>query len=171
MPRSLRVRSLPHVAIAGALSGLVSGCLTALIAISIAWVRDIPLDRLVKVAAIPFLGLEVQDAAAADQVMVVGALSCAVAAILWGVLFALIFWGLSEPLTIVAGAVFGPIVWFLMASVLLPIVGLRNLHHVVPLDVALLLHVAFGALLGGVFARLQPIPSNEGPMFDRRRIA
>jgi hypothetical protein len=169
--RSIRVRSLPHVLRAGAFSGLASGALTATLALGIAWFRDVPLDRLVQVAAIPFLGLKVQDATFAAQVLVAGIAACALAAILWGMLFALVFWGLSELLTIAAGALYGPIVWFAMASVLLPVIGLRHIGTVVPLDVALVLHLSFGILLGGFFAKVQPVATNEGMMFGRRRIA
>jgi uncharacterized protein DUF6789 len=73
----------------------------------------------------------------------------------WGWLFAVICYGLSRLATIVAGALWGIVVWLGMYYVLLPLVGLRAMVRSVPIGMAIFEHVLFGLVLSVAFLPFQ----------------
>ena len=76
-------------------------------------------------------------------------------ATVWGVLFGLIFYGLSRGATVLAGAVWGIVVWLGMYYVVLPAFGLGGITAHVPVERAVLLHVVFGLVVGASFLPYQ----------------
>jgi hypothetical protein len=64
--------------------------------------------------------------------------------VVWGVLFAAIFYGLSRPATVLAGAAWGVVVWLVMYYLVMPFFGLAAAAAATPVVYAIALHVMFG---------------------------
>jgi hypothetical protein len=73
----------------------------------------------------------------------------------WGVFFALMFYGLSKGLTVFAGLFWGLVAWVTMYYVILPLVGLSQLVHAIPVGGAILSHLFFGLVLALGFLPFQ----------------
>lgn len=88
----------------------------------------------------------------------------------WGWLFSIICYGLSRPATLLAGALWGIVVWLGMYYVLLPLVHLQSMARSVPVGMAIIEHVLFGLVLAAAFLPFQrrvpsrwPLPGRAGP--------
>lgn len=75
--------------------------------------------------------------------------------VVWGVLFALIFYGLSRSATVLAGGLWGIVVWLTMYYLVLPAFGLGDLVAHAPVQRAVLSHVVFGLIVGLAFVPYQ----------------
>jgi hypothetical protein len=73
----------------------------------------------------------------------------------WGWLFAAVCFGLSRSATILAGALWGIVVWLGMYYVLLPLVRLGSMARSVPVGMAIIEHVLFGLVLAAAFLPFQ----------------
>ncbi len=139
----------------GIVAGLIAGAvMTAGLVIStVAKGGDIwqPL----KGAAAPFLHDRAQQPGL-DVTAVVAGLAChfAIAAV-WGALFGVLAYGMSRGATVIAGALWGIVVWVGMYYVVLPIVGLGEVARSVPIAMAIGMHVLFGLIVGLGFLPFQ----------------
>jgi hypothetical protein len=66
----------------------------------------------------------------------------------WGLLFAVISYGLSRGATVLAGALWGIVVWFGMYYLVLPVAGLPEVAQSTPLLKAIASHLVFGLAVG-----------------------
>jgi hypothetical protein len=73
----------------------------------------------------------------------------------WGVAFALLFYGINRPLTAFAGLAWGIVVWLAMFYVVLPLVGLGDAARSMPVVLAMVEHLLYGAVVGLVFLPFQ----------------
>jgi hypothetical protein len=73
----------------------------------------------------------------------------------WGVLFALMFRGLSRGLTVLAGLFWGLVVWVCMFYVVLPFAGLPQVVRSMPVGAAIMSHLFFGLFVGLGFLPFQ----------------
>ncbi|MDI1434244.1 hypothetical protein [Polyangium sorediatum] len=73
----------------------------------------------------------------------------------WGALFGLLVFGANVFRTLVFGAAYGVIVWFVMYRFVLPAVGLGAVAERVPVGPAILEHVVFGLALAVGFLPFQ----------------
>jgi CBS domain-containing protein len=144
------VRAVGGGIAAGVFAGLM---LAALIAITNA-VQGHDVWLGLKRAGIPFLGDRAVMPGFDSHAVLVGLGAHLLVAVCWGVAFALMVYGYSRPATVVAGAVWGLVVWFGMFYVVLPNLGLVA---TLPLRQAIATHVVFGALLGIGFLRYQRV--------------
>jgi len=85
----------------------------------------------------------------------------------WGWLFAVICFGLSRPATLVAGALWGIVVWLGMYYVLLPMVQLRAMARSAPVGMAIIEHVLFGLVLAAAFLPFQRRVPDRWPLARR----
>jgi hypothetical protein len=101
-----------------------------------------------KMASAPFLGERVFEPGFAMGPVVVGVLSHFAVSLVWGILFAWLFYGISKGLTVLAGAFWGIVVWLGMFYIVLPLVGLGGMAADVPVLFAIVEHVVFGLAVG-----------------------
>lgn len=84
----------------------------------------------------------------------------------WALAFAAIFYGLSRKATLLAGALWGVVVWLGMYYVVLPLVGLASMREGAPLSRVLAYHVFFGVILAAAFLPFQKRqPTYAGGVF------
>jgi hypothetical protein len=154
--------------IAGILGGAVLSAL--LLVMNAAMGRDIWMA--LKGAGAPFLGERAHQPGFDGAAIALGVLCHFAVSIGWGVLFGLLCFGLSKPLTVVAGAFFGIVVWVGMYYVLLPAVGLGQAASSQPIATAILTHVLFGLVVGlGFLPFQQPRLTTRNPPTDRPVLA
>jgi hypothetical protein len=107
-----------------------------------------------KIAGAPFLGDRVLKPGWDAWAVSVGVMSHIGVSATWGALFGLLAAGLPAPATIPAGVVWGMIVWIVMYSLLLPILGLAHITSDTPGAVAAGQHLVFGLAVALTFVRL-----------------
>ena len=119
-----------------------------------------------KGASAPFLG-ERAGAPGFDPIAVpLGAACHFLVSSGWGLLFALLVYGMGRGLTVLLGALWGIVVWLGMYYVVLPLVGLGTMQDEGALGTAVALHVVFGFAVGVAFLPFQVPRRGELP---RRR--
>ncbi len=129
----------------GAIAGVVGGLVLALIGILGNLVQGRGFWSGWKGASVIFLGPSRASAPGFDLTAVVlGLLVHFGVAIVWGILFALVIYGASRATTVAAGIAWGFLVWIGMYYVVLPLVGLAQVAHAVPVGAAIVDHVIFG---------------------------
>jgi hypothetical protein len=121
-----------------------------------------------KIAALPFFDLERVVRPGFEVVPVLlGVATHFAVSVAWGLLFALIFYGLRKPMTVAAGAIWGIVVWAVMSYVALPVVGATEIVRSTPVAIALLEHMLFGvavALAFLPFQRTRGLPAARPPI-------
>jgi hypothetical protein len=141
----------------GALAGLAAGVLLSVYLAVSATIKGLDVwASAFKGAAAPLLGTEVTSQPGFDaQPVLLGALCHLAVSAIWGVLFALLAYGMSRAMTMVFSAVWGVVVWVGMFYVVLPIVGLGDMARGAPIGSAILSHVFFGLALGATYLPMQ----------------
>lgn len=119
-------------------------------------VAEEPLWPEIKASTIPLLGAE----RALDPVYDPGAVALGMGvhfavSVAWGLVFAGLFRGLSGAGTVVAGVLYGAVVWILMYWALPPLLDITALVRSVPIGWALTEHLVFGLALGLAFLPFQ----------------
>lgn len=139
----------------GVVAGIAGGIVISLVMVTTALATAQDVWPVLKGAGAPVLG-DRATAPGFDAIAVVLGVAIHFAvSIAWGVVFAALFFGLSRGTTLVAGAVWGVVVWLVMAFVVLPLIGLGELGRGGPIAVAVLEHVLFGFAVGLGFAPYQ----------------
>jgi hypothetical protein len=152
----------------GAVAGIVGGILISayMLAMNVAEGRDLWLTM--KGAGMPFLGERAAEPGFDLYAVLVGGASHFAVSIIWGVLFAMLFYGASKLGTIALGAVWGIVVWLVMFYLVLPLAGLSAIPKTVPLGQAVLEHLIFGLAVGIGFLPFQrPRGQREPRLADR----
>jgi hypothetical protein len=109
-----------------------------------------------KFAALPFYGLERVTSPGFDAgPILVGGLSHLIISVLWGLAFALVFFGLSRSATLVVGLFYGVVVWLGMFYVVLPLAGVGAVARDSPVAMAILTHFFFGLVVALAFLPFQ----------------
>jgi hypothetical protein len=142
-PKSKSERS--HVLKGGAVAGLVGGLVIALIGIlgNLAEGRGFWVG--LKGASAPFLGASRAYTPGFDaNAILLGVIGHFLIALIWGVLFGVFVYGASRLTTVLAGLAWGLVVWVGMFLLVLPMVGLRQMAHGVPVGAAIVQHLIFG---------------------------
>jgi hypothetical protein len=101
-----------------------------------------------KVAAYPFLRDRVMAPGFDFGPVLLGLISHFVVSAAWGLLFALVAYGMSRRGTVAFGALWGLVVWIGMFYVVLPLVGAGALVRGAPVGLAIVEHVIFGLAVG-----------------------
>jgi hypothetical protein len=139
----------------GAVAGIIAGFVISLftVATNLAGGRDAWMGM--KGAGTPFLGERAMQPGFDAPAVIVGVSSHFAVSIAWGVLFGLLFFGLSKTLTLVAGVFWGLVVWLVMFYVVLPILGLGDMARSAPVAGAIVEHLLFGIATGAAFLPYQ----------------
>jgi uncharacterized protein DUF6789 len=139
----------------GVVAGVVGGAVLAALLAFLAFLRHQDLWRVLKGAGAPFLGARATRPGFDAEAVLVGVLGHFAVSIIWGVLFAVIFYGLSKGATMVAGLFWGVVVWLGMYYLVLPLVGLARITHDTPIAHAIVTHVVFGLAVAAGFLPFQ----------------
>jgi len=139
------------------MKGLYAGFF-ATMALSVLMVLKSMLGMLPKMNAIKMLAGMAHGFVGTPMSPLIGwILHFAIGAVLWGVLFALLFYRIPARQAYIKGLMFGTAAWLLMMVVVMPIAGagLFGLHIGAGAPLATLaLHWVYGAILGAVYGRL-----------------
>jgi hypothetical protein len=139
----------------GAAAGLVAGAVVSLlVAVASALLRQ-DVWAGVKLAAYPFLGNRVLSPGFDAVACALGLVTHLAVSVVWGLLFARLAFGLSRWATVGFGAAWGLLVLFLMAYLVLPLVGAMRLEDVMAVRPAVLAHLTFGLAMGFAFLPFQ----------------
>ncbi len=154
MERTTEV-SRGYAAGGGVVAGLIGGIVLAIILaiVQVAYGGDIWVA--LKGASTPFLHERAAQPGFDGPAVALGLVIHFAISIVWGVLFALIAFGLSRGATVLAGAVWGVVVWLVMYYVVLPAVGLAQVARSQPIVNAVVGHVIFGLAVGLGFLPFQ----------------
>ena len=101
-----------------------------------------------KTAGAPFLGERALKPGPDWGAVAVGIVSHLAVSVVWGLIFAALFYGLSKVGTLVAGTLWGIVVWLGMFYVVLPLVGWWSIAQGMPPLRAVMFHLLFGLALG-----------------------
>jgi hypothetical protein len=141
--------------VGGAIAGLAGGFAITVMLVSSALLNGLDIWPSLKTAALPFLGPRVFEPGFDYLAVAAGVTTHFLVSMVWGVLFAVVAWGLSRVATLVAAAAWGLIVWFGMIWVALPVLGYVEVARSIPVNVALFEHLLFGLAMGVVFLPFQ----------------
>ena len=140
----------------GAAAGAIAGAVLTAFMIVMALVKGMdPWQTALKGAAAPLLGDAAMRPGFELGPVLLGLVCHFAVSIGWGLLFGLIAYGLSKPMTMLAGALWGVVVWLGMFYVVLPLVGLADMARESPVSTAVIYHVFFGIALGAGFLPFQ----------------
>jgi hypothetical protein len=127
----------------GAFAGLVAGLFLTLMMTIMSAARGKDVWYGMKGAAAPFLGHRALQPGFDLPAVALGLFDHLVISAIWGVLFALVFYGTRRVVTIVGGVLWGLVVWLGMYYVVLPLVGLASMQHDAPIARAVMFHFFF----------------------------
>ena len=138
----------------GAIAGLWAGLALSLLMAVMNLFQNNSIWGGLKFAGVPFLGERAFEPGFDALAVLVGIICHFGVSAAWGVLFGLLFYGLSRNATLVAGAVWGVVVWIAMLYVVLPILGLPA-GGTMPVLLAGFEHLLFGVIVGAGFLPYQ----------------
>ena len=139
-----RMRAVGGGIVAGIVGGLVIKIIGVLMTASAGgdvWVA-------LKASAAPFLGARAMQPGPDALAVFFGLVSHFAVSIVWGVLFGVLFFGVSRGATVLLGALWGIVVWLGMYYVVLPLIGMSAIARGAPLGPAIFLHIVFGLFVG-----------------------
>jgi hypothetical protein len=139
----------------GVAAGAIGGAVIAVYLLVMALVQGANMWPVFKMASAPFYGDAAMRAGFDAGPVLVGVLCHFAISIGWGVLFGLLAYGLSRPMTVLAGAGWGLAVWLAMYYVVLPLVGLAEMTRETPVASAIVSHLVFGLGVGIGFLPFQ----------------
>lgn len=100
--------------------------------------------------------------------VVVGAFGHFAVSVVWGLWFALLFYGFSKGATLVFGLLWGLVAWATMIYLLMPLVGLGAMANAIPTGLAIVQYLVFGLFLAIGFL---PFQRRIEPPAYRRRVS
>lgn len=122
----------------------------------------------IKGAAVPFLGERAMDPGFDLLAVVLGLVCHLVISAGWGALFGLMFHAANRTTTIVAGVLWGFVVWIGMYYVVLPLVGLSSMQEDAPVGRAIAFHLFFSVIMTAAFVLSPHVYGAGGPRHGRR---
>lgn len=145
----------------GLIGGLVGGLVLMIFTVVMTLATDSDVWVGAKLAALPFLGIErvMQPGFEAGPVFL-GTISHFAVSAAWGVPFGLLFYDFGKSATVVAGAVWGFVVWLGMYHLVLPLIGGGQVVVMTSASTAILQHVLFGSSLALGFLPFQRVRDN-----------
>ncbi len=139
----------------GALAGLVGGLVVGALTLTAGAVRGQAPWVGMKIAAYPFLGDRVLRPGFDAGAVALGLLDHLAVSAVWGILFALLAFGLARWATVGFGAAWGLIVLFVMTYLVVPLAGATRLEDAMSVGPTVLAHVTFGVAVGLAFLPFQ----------------
>ncbi len=152
----------------GIVAGIVAGLVLAAYLVGMNVVEGVDVWLALKGAGQPLTGDRAAEPGFDLNAVLVGAGAHFGISIIWGLLFAMLFYGASKLGTVSLGAVWGIVVWLMMYYLVLPLAGMSHVPKMVPLGQAVLTHLIFGLTLGVAFLPFQrPRGQREPTLPDR----
>lgn len=139
----------------GVVAGLVGGLTLGLFVLLVVLWQQGYVWVALKFPSAPFLGERALAPGVDVPAMALGLLVHGAVSIVWGIVFAVLAFGLPRPTTLLAGALFGVLVWIGMFYLVLPILDLSYLAAQVSVSLAVFEHVLFGFAAGAAFVSFQ----------------
>jgi hypothetical protein len=139
----------------GAIAGLIAGLTLTVLMTFMSLVRGGDVWYGIKGAAAPLFGERAMQPGFDPLPVVLGFLLHLAVSVGWAIPFAIASARLARVATIVAGGVWGLVVWIGMFHVVLPLVGLPEMAAEAPIGRAIAYHVFFGLAVGLAFASQQ----------------
>jgi hypothetical protein len=152
----------------GALAGLAAGVLLSVLLAVMATMKGMDVWAMTfKGAAAPFYGTATTSQPGFDAgPVLVGAAAHLAISVIWGVMFALLAYGMTRPMTMAFSALWGLVVWVGMFYVVLPIAGLGEMARNAPVASGIMTHLFFGLALGATYLPMQhPRARTAAPRF------
>lgn len=170
MPRTDHVMK-GQAAIGGTVAGILGGTLITALVIVTGLARSADaMWRGLKLAGLPFMHDRALEPGFDLNAVIVGVATHFAVSIAWGLLFALAVYGIGKGATVLAGAVWGVVVWLVMFHIVLPAIGLGDMARAAPVRSAVFEHVLFGLTLGIGFLPFQHTRGRRAPI-GRVRVA
>jgi hypothetical protein len=139
----------------GALAGAIGGLVISLLMLALRGVRGEDPWVGLKVAGYPFLHDRVLRPGFDGGAVLLGLADHLAVSAVWGILFALLAFGLARWATVGFGAAWGLIAMFVMTYLVLPIAGCLRVEESMPVGRSVLGHVAFGVAMALAFLPFQ----------------
>lgn len=152
---SAHTRNWQPAVVGGLVAGLAGALVFSAVLVAMTHASGGDVWTALKFPGSPFLGNRSLAPGFDPVALLVGVLSHLGVAAVWGLLFSLLFYGLSWPATIAAGALWGVVAWLGMFYVVLPTVRLGSMASRMPAPAAILEHVAFGLAMALAFLPFQ----------------
>jgi hypothetical protein len=147
----------------GALAGLLSGLVLAVVLVMINVSSGGSLWTPLKFAGAPLLGERAMMPGFDAVGVLVGVGTHLAVSAFWGLTFGVVFFGGSRGLTLLAGLAWGFVVWLVMHFGVMPLVGLGAAARQSPYGIAILEHLLFGVVLAVAFLPFQrSLPGHFG---------
>jgi hypothetical protein len=153
----------------GATAGVIAGIVLTLIMTLMSATAGKDIWYGIKGASAPFFGERAMQPGFDAVPTVVGLVSHLVISGGWGALFGLVVEGLPRTATMIAGVVWGFVVWIGMYYVVLPIVGLSSMQHDAPVGRAIAFHLMFSIAMTAAYL-LYPVIRGTGGLPRSARI-
>lgn len=148
----------------GVVAGLVSGAFMSVFLAVMNAIQGRDVLQGLKFPGVPLLGRRALEPGFDHVAIVVGVFDHLTVSMFWGVTFAVLFFGLSKGMTLLAGVFWGILVWIGMLYVALPLLGFPAGGRG-PVAMAIFEHVLFGVVLAAAFLPHQ----REIPTLPRHR--
>jgi hypothetical protein len=140
----------------GAAAGAIGGALLSVFMTVMAAVKGLDVWSMVfKGAAAPFLGERAMQPGFDGPAVLLGIVCHFAVSIGWGLLFGLVAYGFSRPVTMLLGALWGIVVWLGMYYVVLPLVGLGEMVRTANTSTTIIAPILFGISVGAAFVPFQ----------------
>ncbi|HWB80828.1 MAG TPA: hypothetical protein VG755_37960 [Nannocystaceae bacterium] len=140
----------------GVTAGVIAGGVLSICMAIMCAIKGIDVwSNVFKGAAAPFIGQAAYEPGFALGPVTLGVLCHFAVSIVWGMLFGLVAYGFSKPVTVLASVAWGFVVWGGMFYVVLPLVGLGDMARNAPIASAIVTHTIFGVTMGLAFLPFQ----------------
>ena len=146
---------LRHAIEGGVVAGLAAGLLLTLMMTAMSLARGTDVWFGIKGAAAPFLGARAMTPGFDFGAVLLGLIVHLAISVAWTLPFSLLVHGLGKGATVLAGAVWGLVVWIGMFYVVLPLVGQGAMVRQSPVGRAIAYHVFFGVAAAVAFLPFQ----------------
>ncbi|HZN93313.1 MAG TPA: DUF6789 family protein [Myxococcales bacterium] len=164
---SLERQEMARVSWGGVLAGLAAGLFLAVVLVLTFALKGQDFWPAFKGAAAPFYRGRATLPGFDPGPVLLGTIAHFAISAAWGWLFAVICYGLPRSATLVAGVLWGVVVWLGMYYVVLPIVGLREMARSAPVGMAIFQHILFGVVLAAAFLPYQRRVPSRWPVPGR----
>lgn len=141
--------------VGGAAAGLAGGVTLTVLAIAQAVITGADAWPALKGAALPVFGTRVFEPGFDLLPVIFGVSNHFAISMVWGVVFAVLAYGLSRLATLAASVGWGLVVWFTMYFIVLPFSGWGDVARATPVGIAVFDHLLFGLALGIAFLPFQ----------------
>ncbi|MET0591989.1 MAG: hypothetical protein ABW133_04770 [Polyangiaceae bacterium] len=156
-----------HAVQRGGFAGITAGVVLTLImtVMSAAAGKDVWYG--IKGAAAPFMRERAMSPGFDLPAVILGFGTHLVVSAVWGILFAIVFYGFDRMAKIVGGVLWGIVVWLGMYYLVLPAVGLSSMQSDAPVSRAIMFHLIFSVIMTAAYMVYPRLFEHGGPHIGR----